>query len=83
MQVILKLYASLGAFLPAGADGNVATVDVPDGTSVLDLLDRHNVPRQQCHLVLVNGIFQPPAARASARLNSGDHVAAWPPVAGG
>jgi sulfur carrier protein ThiS len=83
MQVILKLYASLGAFLPAGAEGNVATVDVPEGTSVLDLLDRHNVPRQQCHLVLVNGIFQPPAARAGARLNAGDHVAAWPPVAGG
>ncbi len=83
MQITLKLYASLGAFLPPDADGNVAVVDVPDGTSVLELLDRYNVPRQHCHLVLVNGVFQAPVARASKRLTPGDHVAAWPPVAGG
>ncbi len=83
MQITLKLYASLGAFLPSGADGNVAAVEVPDGTSVLELLDLYKVPREHCHLVLVNGVFQAPASRASARLTAGDHVAAWPPVAGG
>lgn len=83
MQITLKLYASLGSFLPPGADGNVALIDVPDGISVLDLLDRYKVPREHCHLVLVNGVFQPPASRAQSRLTAGDHVAAWPPVAGG
>jgi sulfur carrier protein ThiS len=83
MQITLKLYASLGAFLPAGADGNIATVDVPDGLSVLDLLDRYKVPREHCHLVLINGVFAAPVSRASQTLQPGDHVAAWPPVAGG
>ena len=83
MQITLKLYASLGPFLPPGADGNIAVVDVPDGTSVLALLDRFKVPREHCHLVLVNGVFQAPSARATKQLQAGDHVAAWPPVAGG
>ncbi len=83
MQVILKLYASLGAYLPAHAERNEATVDVADGTSIKDLLDLHKVPRESCHLVLLNGIFQPPAVRAQVALKSGDAVAVWPPVAGG
>lgn len=83
MQVTLKLYASLGAYLPPHAERNEAPVDVAEGTSIKDLLDRFNVPREACHLVLLNGIFQPPAARAGVRLKSGDAVAVWPPVAGG
>jgi molybdopterin converting factor small subunit len=83
MKVTLKLYASLGAFLPPGASHNEVELDVAEGTSVLALLDRYNVPREMCHLVLVNGIFQAPQARASKLLAAGDHVAAWPPVAGG
>ena len=83
MQVTLKLYASLGAYLPAHAERNQVPVDVTEGTSIKDLLDRHNVPHESCHLVLLNGIFQAPAVRASVKLNPGDAVAVWPPVAGG
>jgi sulfur carrier protein ThiS len=83
MQVTLKLYASLGAFLPSHAVQNEAKVEVADGTTVLQLLDSYHVPREHCHLVLINGVFQAPVARATKRLAAGDHVAAWPPVAGG
>lgn len=83
MNVTLKLYASLGAFLPPGAARNQADVEVQDGTSVRGLLDRYNVPPEMCHLVLLNGIFQPPARRGDVILNAGDAVAVWPPVAGG
>ena len=83
MQVTLKLYASLGVFLPPGAERNEAKVEVGESTSILELLDRHNVPRGSCHLVLLNGIFQAPAVRATVRLKPGDAVAVWPPVAGG
>lgn len=83
MEVKLKLYASLGAYLPPHAEKNEAAVDVTEGTSIKDLLDRFNVPREACHLVLLNGIFQAPAVRASVKLKPGDHVAVWPPVAGG
>ena len=83
IPVTLKLYASLGAFLPVGHARNEAQVSVPDGTTILALLDRHNVPREACHLVLLNGVFQPPATRGSVILKAGDAVAVWPPVAGG
>lgn len=83
IQVTLKLYASLGAHLPAGHSRNEARVEVPEGTTILSLLDSHNVPREACHLVLLNGVFQPPGSRGNARLKAGDAVAVWPPVAGG
>ena len=82
-DVTLKLYASLGVYLPAAAERNTAVVQVDDGTTVLDLLDQRDLPREVCHLVLLNGNFQSPVARATARLKAGDVVAVWPPVAGG
>jgi sulfur carrier protein ThiS len=83
MNVTLKLFASLGVHLPPHAARNEAVVDVPEGTTIWGLLDAHNVPRASCHLVLLNGHFQAPAARGSVMLSPGDAVAVWPPVAGG
>ena len=83
ISVTLKLYASLGAYLPPGAERNSATVEADPGVTVQALLDHHNVPREACHLVLLNGIFQPRDGRAAAHLKDGDVVAVWPPVAGG
>lgn len=83
ISVTLKLYASLGVHLPDHAARNEAIVAVPADASIWDLLDRHNVPRASCHLVLLNGIFQPVQSRGSVRLKAGDAVAVWPPVAGG
>jgi sulfur carrier protein ThiS len=83
MQVTLKLYAQLGAYLPPHAARNEALLDVAEGTSLLDLLDAHNVPRTMCHLVLLNGHFQPPAVRGDVKLSPGDALAVWPPIGGG
>ncbi|MEQ1717907.1 MAG: MoaD/ThiS family protein [Hyphomicrobium sp.] len=83
MQVSLKLYASLGVYLPDGAEKNVAKLDVADGTTIRALLDTYNVPPQACHLVLLNGHFQAPHIRGDVALKAGDALAVWPPVAGG
>jgi molybdopterin converting factor small subunit len=83
MQVTLKLYASLGAYLPEGAVKNVAEVQIKDGDTIETLIDRYHVPPEACHLVLLNGVFQPPGKRGDAPLKPGDAVAVWPPVAGG
>lgn len=83
MIVTLKLYASLGTHLPVGAERNEASVEIPEGATIWDLIDAHNVPRASCHLVLLNGHFQPPSSRGSIALKPGDAVAVWPPVAGG
>lgn len=83
IPVTLKLYASLGVYLPAGHARNEASVTVSPGTTIDTILDAHNVPRQSRHLVLLNGVFQPPATRAGVQLKPGDALAVWPPVAGG
>lgn len=83
MNIRLKLYASLGQYLPAGAKQNEATVEVADGETITTLLERYNVPRDACHLVLLNGVFQAPASRGDKTLSDGDALAVWPPVAGG
>lgn len=83
MKVKLKLYATLGKYLPAGARRNEIMLDVAEQTSVGDLLGAHNVPMASCHLILINGVYSAPANASAAALTDGDTVAVWPPVAGG
>ena len=47
------------------------------------VLDGFNMPEGLYKLVLVNGIFIPPEARASRGFVESDVLAVWPPVAGG
>ncbi len=79
----VKLYASLGSYLPSGADKNAIRISLPGEATVTSTLERLQVPQERCHLVLVNGEFVPPSARASRVIRDGDTLAVWPPVAGG
>jgi molybdopterin converting factor small subunit len=83
MRITLKLFASLGQFLPAGAAANAIPVEVPAGATAHQVLDRFNVPRESVHLVLLNGVYLDAAARDQTPLQADDVLAAWPPVAGG
>ncbi len=83
MQITFKLFASLAPYLPDEARKNAVPLEVEEGTTIGAVLDRCAVPRQMCHLVLVNGFFVPPSARDTRVLTEGDTLAAWPPVAGG
>jgi sulfur carrier protein ThiS len=80
----VKLYASLGDYLPPGAKNNAIEIELPpEEATVTAALSRLNVPMERCHLVLVNGLFIPPSSRANCPVEEGDTIAAWPPVAGG
>lgn len=83
MRITFKLFASLSAYLPPGASQNQVSIDVPEGTSPSAVIEQLNVPPEQCHLVLVNGVHIPEDRRSSLVLNEGDVLAIWPPVAGG
>lgn len=83
MRITFKLFASLTDFLPPDRKGNVVVLEVPDGTVVQKLILDYRIPEKSAHLVLVNGVYIPPAARAQHVLQEKDELAVWPPVAGG
>lgn len=85
MKVVLKLYASLTDYLPEkGRDQRHAVdVDVSPDATIASVIDSFRLPHRQVHLVLVNGLYVEPQLRATRTLNEGDHLAIWPPVAGG
>lgn len=83
MNVRVKLYAMLSKYLPAGSVKNESDLSVEDGIDVLSVLSSLNLPEEMCHLVLVNGSYLSPSERPGHKLSEGDHVAVWPPVAGG
>ena len=88
MRITLKLYAMLSDHLPPEADGqrrrgNELPLDLPDGATVQGVIDRFRLPTKLVHLVLVNGVYVPPQARAGHALAPEDELAIWPPIAGG
>jgi len=82
LPVTFKLYASLMDYLPADARGHEVKLELPEGTTPIQVLERFGVPLAEVHLVLVNGVFVPPSQR-DRPLQPGDVLAAWPAVAGG
>ncbi len=83
MKVVVKLYAMLERYLPPGAADNQVAVDAAEGASIARVLAGFGLPPEMCHLVLVNGNFVSPSERTTYALKDGDHLAVWPPVAGG
>ena len=83
-KATVKLFASLSSYLPASARNNSAEVSLsPDAATVTAALSALKVPMEKCHLVLLNGVFILPSARANCTVEDGDTISAWPPVAGG
>ena len=83
MKIRIKLYAMLSMYLPAHAEKNEADVEFSEGTPINEILATVGVPLEQCHLVLVNGVYVAPSERDSRSIIDGDALAVWPPVAGG
>ncbi len=83
MKIAFKLFATLTDYLPPARKGNVLALDVDEGTTVQEMIDRYQVPEKLAHLVLVNGVFIPPGQRRTHALQENDELAIWPPVAGG
>ncbi len=83
MRITLKLFAVLSNYLPPEAYKNQIEIEAPDGATPADVMGLVGVPPEMAHLVLINGIFVAPSQRGDKRLAEGDHLAMWPPVAGG
>jgi sulfur carrier protein ThiS len=84
IRITLKLYATLMSFLPeANRKGHAVELKVPEDATLDAVIAPFGMPKALVFLVLVNGVFVPPGARATYRFEDGDVLAIWPPVAGG
>jgi sulfur carrier protein ThiS len=84
MKVTFKLFASLQDYLPVEAKrDNALQLDLAEGTTILQIIERYGLPMKSCHLVLVDGHFVPPDQRGTRALQEGETLAIWPPIAGG
>ena len=79
MKVEVKLFATLAKYLPGGEDGGSATAEVPDGSTVGQLIRRLGIPDGMPRIVLINGLDADP----EQPLHDGDALSVFPPLAGG
>jgi sulfur carrier protein ThiS len=84
VKITLKLYASLTQHLPLDRRTvNFVELDVATGATIEQIIEPFGLPPKSVHLVLINGTYVPPPARATKALAEGDVLAIWPPIAGG
>ncbi len=83
MQITLELFASLMPLLPPGSSMHAAELEVDDDFTLNKLIDQMKIPREQAHIVLLNGVFKHEVDRDQPCFQTGDKVSIWPPVAGG
>ena len=79
MRVEVRLFATLAAFLPSDGRDGTAELEIPEGSTVVDVTRRLGIPLDLARVVLVNGRD----IGSEARLTSRDVVTIFPPLAGG
>jgi molybdopterin synthase sulfur carrier subunit len=79
MKVEVRLFALLERYLPAHANGDAASLDVPLGTTVRDVVELLEIPSDLSCLTVINGRDAPP----EQLLAPGDVLSMFPPLAGG
>jgi molybdopterin synthase sulfur carrier subunit len=77
--VEVQLTATLRAYLPVGTSGDSVVLDVPQGTTVDQVVRSLNVPSSLERLTVVNGRDASP----DQMLTEGDVLSLFPPLAGG
>lgn len=78
MVVEVRLYATLRRYTPANPNG-VITVELPDGSTVLDLVKAIKIDPAEIHLIMINGT----GCELEKIVSNGDRVGLFPPVGGG
>jgi molybdopterin synthase sulfur carrier subunit len=79
IRVEVKLFANFREYLPPGSDSYSCWVEMEEGTTVGQTLERLKIPLSIPMIALVNGLhrtFEDP-------LRPGDVLSIFPPVAGG
>ncbi len=83
MKVDVKLFANLRARMPNGTGKGF--VELEDNATLVDLLNKLDIPEELSQMTLINGESCPPDVewREKKQLKEGDVVSVFPPLAGG
>lgn len=79
MEVRVKLFATLCQYSPGAKAGVPFTVDLPEGATLADLVEKLALPRSLVKVVFVNGLVR----ESDHQLQPADEVGLFPPIAGG
>jgi sulfur-carrier protein len=79
VRVEVRLFATLTLFLPPGGREGSATLDVPETSTVHDVVQRLGIPIDLERVTLVNGGDATP----ELQLRPGDVLSVFPPLSGG
>jgi molybdopterin converting factor small subunit len=79
VRVTVTCFGAMREYLPATADGNHAALDLPDGSTVGDLVDALGAPRRLVHALLVDEV----QGDLAHGLHEGAAVTLMPPFSGG
>jgi len=79
VKVEVHLFATLTSFLPPESDNGVATLEMPEGSTVRDVASLLGIPTDLDRVSLVNGR----EAEPERALRPGDVVTVFPPLMGG
>lgn len=79
MNIEIRLFATLAQYLPPGSDGRRTALEVAEGATAGEALDRLGVPRALAKLMMVDGVH----GGMDTALQAGNVLSVFPPIAGG
>lgn len=79
IRVQVRLYATLRKYRPELGHGQSLPVNLPEGSTIRDLLLEIGIPERETKQTFVNGIIQD----VEYSLADGDSLGVFPPIAGG
>jgi len=79
MQVHVRLIATYLENLPPGTKGNIATVDVPAGSTIKEVLTPFGIPLDDSSVIVLNGL----TVDLNTPISEGDTISAFSAIAGG
>ncbi len=83
MNVKVKLFAVLREKLPPESDGESVELEVQEGTTPGQIIDRLKIPRELAHLVMLDGRHLLPEEVEGRAVRAGEVLSIFPPIAGG
>lgn len=83
MRVIVKLFGALAEYLPKDSNGRKAVVDLSEGATPFDLIQKLGIPYEVEEGTLVVTVNDSVVDHFNYFLKEGDEVSIFPPLQGG